>query len=440
MIDCILSIIHGVTEIAIGSFDDRHLKKVTNPIGLFVERHKFLKIFQLKDTRKSSVNRSSNFEIMTEHGSLTKGVNENIGEPNAGEQYHSLHSWTRYYEELSYASTEGQSKGIDAVGDYGCIERPSGIPDLNVGSPLGKILQDINLKPWIWRYPQYVKDSWSEQTEKDKIEFYKGSSSAAYRLNVEAEITEGAFGYFDMVRLKENSLDKTGLVKFFEVGKESFGNFEQSLIIERLPGAEQCYVAADLGFGAAPTEIIIVFFDGKKYKWVYNISLFRLSTEEQEEIFYWLYNKLGGAFIALDSTSDNSAMIESLAKRGIPRPHLLAVRFNENMEIGFEKDENNQVLCDSNGEPITKKIGTELFSFQELARLFYSGQMSMPPDEKFLSQATNVICKQTKTRPLFDCKIENHLIQSWQVWSVCRFYNEWVGLKNCSQKKRGWMA
>jgi len=440
IIDCILSIIHGLAEIAIGSFDDRHLQKVTNPIGLFIERHKFLKIFHLKDTRKSSVNRGTSFEVMTEHGSLTKGVNEKVGEPNAGEQYHSLHSWTRFYEEFSYASAEGQLKGVDAVHKYGCIERPSGIPDLNIGSPLGKIIQDKKMKPWVWRFPQFARADWTEKTEQEKADLYGGRTTASFKLNVEAEITEGAFGYFDMVRLKENSLDKSSLVKFFEIGKESFGNFESSLIIERLPGAEQCFICADLGFGAAPTEIIILFYDGKKYKWVYNISLFRLSPEEQPEIFYWLYNKLGGAFISLDSTSDSGAMIERLAKKGIPRSHLLAVKFNENMEVGFEHDENNQVVCDSNGEPVTKKIGTEQFSFQELERLFYSGKMSIPPDEKFLSQFTNIICKQTKTRPLFDCKIENHLAQSFQCFSVGRFYNEWVGLKNCSQKKRGWLS
>jgi hypothetical protein len=302
IIDCILSIIHNIPEIAVGSFDDRHLQKVTNPIALFIERHKFLQIFHLKDTRKDSVNRGTNFEIMTEHGSLTKGVNEKVGEVNAGEQYHGLHAFLKLYEEYSYASTEGQLKGVDAVSSLGCIERPSGIPDLNIGSPLGKILQDKKLKPWIWRYPQFARCDWTEKTEQEKNELYGGKNSVSYKLNVEAEITEGAFGYFDMVRLKEASLDKTRLIKFFEVGKESFGNFEQSLIIERLPGAEQCFICADLGFGAAPTETIIIFFDGKKYKWVYNISLFRLSPEEQPDVFYWLYNKLGGAFIALDSS------------------------------------------------------------------------------------------------------------------------------------------
>lgn len=439
IIDVILSIIHGIKEGIVVSDCASHLKKITEPIANFMESHKFLKIFHLKDSRANTVKRDY-LTITSETGTVIRDVNEKSDTDKAGDLYQGKHSETRWYEENSFSSTLGNEKAIGAVGNYGRIERLSGIPDLCIGSPMGKILQNKNLKPWIWQLPQYVKMTWNDKIEQEKIEAYKGANSASYRLNVLAETVEGAFGFFDMERLREASEDKGKRVKYFEVGKENFSKFEQSLIVERMAGTKKCFIAADLGFGAAPTEIIIIFFDGKKYKYVYNIPLFRLSPEEQPDIFYWLYHKLGGAYISLDSTSDNSAMIERLAKKGIPRDHLLAVRFNENIEIGFEKDEEDNVLVDKFGDPIMKEMYCETFSYQEMERLFYSGEMRIPSDEKFLNQFTNIICKQTKTRPMFDSKGENHLVQSWQVWSISRFLNEFNTMKNTTRRKRGWGA
>jgi len=86
-------------------------------------------------------------------------------------------------------------------------------------------------------------------------------NSAGYKLNVEAETLEGAFNFFDIARLKEQSFRKTGRIKTFEIGRKTYEGFENRLHIERMAGADQIYVCADIGTGSAPTEIIIVFFD-----------------------------------------------------------------------------------------------------------------------------------------------------------------------------------
>lgn len=304
IIDCVLSIIYGIVEIGVASFTADKLKKVCNSIAAFVESHKFLKMFHLKqeNTKRKSVNRDP-LTVNTEHGSITYAMNEHINdESKIGVQFHSKHYEVRYYEEYSYATNKGQQKGVDSGTTYGYIDRPSGIPDLCVGSPLGDILQNKKLKNWIWRLPQYVNSAWSNKIEEDKATFYKGKQTPMYKLNVEAEVLEGAFGFFDMPRLKSASFKSGGRVKFLEVHKDTFSKYEDILIVERLPGAKQCFICGDLGFGAAPTELIIVFWDGTKYKFIYNISLLRLTPEEQPEIIKYLYDKLGGAFVALDSS------------------------------------------------------------------------------------------------------------------------------------------
>lgn len=429
-IDTILSVVHRIVQGCVASFDAKHLKKVADGIADYMESHSFLQIFHCRDTRKNTVRRDP-LTISTEHGSLIKSVNEKVEGNNPGVGYHGLHYDTRWYEEYSYASKEGEEKTVDAVNSLGHIDRPSGIPDLCVGSPLGKILKDKSKRPWIWKLPQYVREDWNEQTEKERIEFYKGKNSAAYKLNVEAETIEGAFGFWDMARLKEASLNERRDIKFFEIGKDTYTLFDKMLIVERLVGAEQVFICADIGFGAAPTEIIIIFFNGKRYIYEYNISLFRLTQEEQAEILYFLYEKMGGAFISIDATSDEGVTLDFVYKKGVPIEHLLKVKFNANIEVGFELDEKDNPIIDKSGDTVMKMANTREWAFQELPQLMYSGKMDIPLDTKFLNQFTNTIMQKTKAgKPLYSCKGENHLHSAFEVFAICRFINEFKTLKN----------
>lgn len=436
-IDSFLSYIHHIAEICLSSFDDYHLRKIASPIADILENHKFAKIFHLKESRKESVQRNP-LNAKSEHGCVFESANEHVKGNNPGEQYHAKHWNKLLWEEYSYASDEGHKKMIDSGNSLGYIFRPSGIPDLCVGSPMGKILQNEKLKNWIVQLPQYIREDWNEEIEQEKADEYGGKLTAGYRLNVLAETIPGAFGFFDMERLEEATIKKSSSIKFFEVSKENFSLYETILHVERLAGAIQVFICADLGFGAAPTEISIIFFDGKKYKLIYNISLLRLSPEEQPYIFKYLYDKLGGAFIATDSTSDNGAMIDRLFAMGIPEEHLLKVKFNENLEVGFEKDEKGNDKCDDKGKPIMKLANTEDWSFKELERLMYNGQMEVSYDPKFINQFTNVIATKTKGKILYGSKGENHLVQSMQVWAICRFFNEFKQLKNNCQTARSY--
>jgi hypothetical protein len=445
IIDTVLAIVYGVREGIVASDCAEHLKKVTEPIANFVESHKFLKIFHLRDSRANTVKRDY-LTITTQKGTVIRHVNEKADtDKSPGVQYHGKHSEIRWVEEYSYASDEGEKKSIDASSSFGRIERLSGIPDVSLGSPLGKILKNPNLKNWIWRLPQLVREDWDEQTEQEKIDLYGGKNSAAYKLNVLAETIEGAFGFFDMARLQEASVNQSKRVKTFEISKEQFQGFEDRLIVEKLPGTISTWIAADIGFGAAPTEIIVLFFDGKKFKYVYNISVYRLLQKEQAKIFKFLYDKFDGAFIACDATSDEGAVIDELYSLGIPQENLLKIKFNGNVEIGFEikKDEqgNEIVIIDKEGNPVPKLINTEFFSFQELEHLMYDGGVDIWWDEKFINQFTDIIAKQSGIRLNFGSKSVNHLVQSFQCFAVCRFLNEFNILKTKQfSKKRGFCS
>lgn len=436
-IDMFLAYIHRVAEMCLASFDDYHLRKIAFPIADILENHKFAKVFHLRDSKKKSVQRTP-LNAKSEHGCVIESANEHVKGNNPGEQFHGKHYNSLYYEEFSYTSEEGTRKRIDSGNSLGYIFRPSGIPDLCVGSPLGKILQDKALNNWVWSLPQYARPDWSAKIEKEKAEQYGGKLTPAYKLNVLAETIQGAFGLFDMERLEQASVKKSASVKFFEIGKSNFALYDNILHVDRLPGTEQIYITADLGFGSAPTEIIILFYDGKKYRYVYNISLMRLTPEEQPEIFKYLYDKLGGAFIALDSTSDSGAMIDRLFKMGVDQEHLLKVRFNENIEIGFEKDADGNDVCDNQGNPVMKKVGTEMWSYKELERLMYNGEMLIPYDQKFINQFTNIIATKTKGRVIYGSKGANHLCQAFQTFAITRFFNEFKSLRDTRNGNRSY--
>lgn len=438
-INTVLSVIHKVKEMCIASFNAQHLRDVCNPIASYIEAHPFLKVFHLrKETSKAKTVKRNDLTIITEHGALVKSANELVEGNNPGVQFHGKHYEKLEYEEQSYATDEGTQKRVDSGSRLGYIERLSGIPDIRIGSPLTKILNNPANKRYVWRQPQYVARDWDKKTEEEKIEKYGGKSSMAYRLNVEAELVEGAFGFWDMERLKQKCLKKDRRIKYFEINKDNFREFENRIIVESLSGAEQTFISADLGYGNRPTEITVIFKVGNKYKYVYNISLFKLIREEQAEIFCWLYQKLGGGFIALDNTNDHNAICDLLCKRGIPRDQILLVNFNSNIEIDFEKDDKGIVQRDTNGEPIMRKEHTMHWAMSELEKLIYGGFLEIPVDQKFLKEFNGFLCKQTGMKKSYGTTTTDDLHQSFQVFAISRFFNEFNVQQSLTNVKRCW--
>jgi len=269
---------------------------------------------------------------------------------------------------------------------------------------------------------------WDEVSKAEAIEKYNGETSMAYKLNVLGEIIEGAQGFWDMERLRKMTrYGKTGTkVKFFEVDKNRFYKLDQILIIDRLP-CKQCYICSDIGTTGSPSEIIIIFYDGEKYKYHYNIALYKLTTSEQSDIFEWIYNRMGGAFIALDcSNADGRSIMDDLRKKGLPESNLLEVNFQKNIEVDFLKDEHGCVLTDKQGEPLMKEERVKDWSIVRLEKLIYGGLLEIPKQEKFIENFSNLIVKQQKgNKRIFGSLTgEDHLHQSFECFAICQFYYE----------------
>ena len=243
------SIHYDGDESCVASFDFAHLKKIGQPIVDLIKYHPFFNIFKRPKVNSARWT-GGGFDVDTITGHITYGRNEQVEGADPGTAFHGLHYKTLRFEEFSYSSVEGNKKRIDSGNSYGYISRLSGIPDLRLGSPLGDILYDDSKKPWVCRLPQYVREDWSEKEKQERIKEYNGENSLSYILNVEAELVEGAFGYFDMERLKSGCYNPKKSIKFFEIGKKNYSRFEKEVIVEPM-ACEQTLVCFKEG-----TEIL----------------------------------------------------------------------------------------------------------------------------------------------------------------------------------------
>lgn len=428
------------SETMLASFDDKHLKDRQDRIAQLVETHKFFQMYHL-DGQKKTVNRGNKFKIQTLNGYVMKGANEKVGTPQEGEQFHGIHAKVIRYDEASYMSEKGTQKRIDSVHPFGAIYRYAGIPDLRIGSPLGKILYDPKKKKWICRLPQCVRDDWNEETKQAKIEEFSGEESLGYKLNVSGELIEGAMGKFDIERIKAKCITQDKKVKVFEIGKSNFHNFQNLLSIDRVP-CDQIYICSDIGTTGSPSEIIILFAsvkDGKTFfKYRYNIPLFNLTTQQQAQVFKYIYDCLGTAFISLDCTnSDGRSIADELNILGIPEEHITRCKFNSLMTVGFQYlQDGKTVERDNQGNPIEKQENTLDWANTQLENLWYGGLVEIPYDQKFLKEVTGYLEKIVGNKKSYGSTTTDHHLQSWQCFAIAQFSNEFKVLKNQNRKPR----
>jgi hypothetical protein len=428
VIDAFLTVIHGEgDESCIASFDFAHLKKICTPVANLCNYHPFFQLFRKKG--KECVRfTGGGMEIDTSLGHVMYGRNENINSPDPGTAFHSLHVKKNIYDEVSYMTEEGRKKMADAMSSEGCIERLAGIPDIRLGSPLGRILRDESKHNWICTSPQFIREDWDEKTKAEKMEEYGGETSLMYKLNVLGEPIEGANSRWDMDRLKKNCYNPKRHIKQFEVGKDTFYNFDKIIILDKQPG-ELSIIASDIGTTGSPSEVCVYFGDSKLLKWRYNISLFQLTTQEQAKVFKWLFEKVDNGIIALDCTSDGGrAIADELEILGTPKDKICRVMFNTKMIVGFDTDDNNLVKYDDKGNPIYKLERTIDFANLQLDNMFYHGLIEVPHSEKFLREFAGYFEVMTGTTKRYGSSTTDHLVQSFQVCAVARFQSEFANL------------
>lgn len=436
-LDCVLATFNQIYKWAvISSYDNLHIKSIIEKLINCFDNHKILKHLNCHSIR-------SPFRLDFVNGCLLEGVNQNITGKNPGGQFYQKHFDRHYMEEAAFLTKEVSGKMLMAQAEKGCKNRFSGMTTFTKASPMGEIFFDLRNKKKLINLPSYVNPTWNDKKEDDAIREFGGIDSPGYQVQIEGKVFEGMESVFDILRIRETYIrDKQGdgiEVKKFEVNKESFHRFKEILILERPLNAEILGFYFDVGEGGAPSEYIIITKTGKKYKYIYRVTTYKLSPNEEEEFVDYLIEVLKPNVVGLDHTSGlGKSMFSHLINKYPDNTNVfVAVDFNSNLEIGFKKDNNGNFVRDNAGKLIFEKANVVDWSIQCLKDIFYNDKIECYEDIKFDTQINNIVAAKNKTGKLiYDCKGENHLFQAWQVFAISHWNTEFKNIQPINPNRK----
>jgi hypothetical protein len=418
----------------ISSYDRDHIAEIFDILIHCFENHKMMKILNAHSIRNP-------YKINFSNGILLDGVNQNITSKNPGGHFFGKHVDRHGMEESSYITKEVSHHMLMAQAESGCINRFSGMTTFTKTSPIGEIFFDLKNKKKIINLPSYVNPTWNDKKESDAIKEFGGKDSPGYQVQIDGKVIEGAESVFDIQRIRQTYIvDKKGNgveIKSFEVNKDSFFRYKEIIVVEKPANAEFLGIYFDVGEGGAPSEYIIISQTNKTYKYIYRITTFQLSPEEEKEFVRYLIGILQPNIIGLDNTSGVGKALVSALRKDYP-DNIIPVSFNENIDIEYEKDKNNQYVKSKDGSYVFKQANVVDWSIQCLKDIFYSKKIQMYEDIKFDTQINNVIVGKTKQgKVLYGYKTANHLFQAFQVFAIVHWLTEFKNIKPIIKRKPG---
>jgi hypothetical protein len=258
-------------------------------------------------------------------------------------------------------------------------------------------------------------------------------NSIGYKVQIEGKVVEDSDSVYDIERIRE-SYNKKVDIKTFEITKDNFFRFKEILVMEKLVNSDFGYLCSDIGEGAAPTEIIIIFKVKDKYKYTYNITATRLSGDEQYSLFKFVIDLIKPNVVGLDTTSGMGKALASRLTKDYPE-NIIWVSFNEKIRIDFEKDDKGNFVIDSKGQYQYKEEYITDWSIQRLKHLFYNNKMECLTDYKLDVQFGGIVATRSGLRTVYASKTANHLHQAFQVFSIVEWQAEFSTLKPTHRRK-----
>jgi len=415
-------------NVGFSSYDAIHIRGVLDKIVQVLENHPFFdKILEPR------INRSPNYHIYLKSGYTLDSINLNLGSKNPGAQFFQKHLDRLYGEEWSFETDQVHKVRIDAVSENGCVERLAGMTNFTKHSPSGKLFDASEKKSWISNYPQYVSPKWDEEQRQKAIQDHGGEGSASYRIFVDGEVVTEGISVFDMERVKQCYLEDK-IIKHFEVTKDEFDFFENIIVVDRPNNADRIFICADIG-ESAPTEIIILAEINKKYRYLYNITLYNLTDKQQYKIFKFITEKTSANIIAMDTTEGTGRAIFRGLNEIYPAENLCWVSFNEKLDVDFEKDEFERFVF-KDGKPVYKEEFVTDWSIIRLKILLYDKIFELPLDFKLELQMTSVVSMISGKRNIYQCLAEeDHLFSAFRVFAIAAWNYEFKIARSLKRKK-----
>jgi hypothetical protein len=435
IIDSLISTFHQTYNwAAICSLDALHLRGVFEKIIEVLENHPIFKMLG------AHILRSPTYKINTKNGCLLESINSNIAGKNPGGQFFGKHVSKLWQEESSFMTKQVSNKQLMAQAELGCINRWSGMTTFAKASPMGEIFYNLKNETKIINFPSYTNPTWSKEKEDAAIQEFGGKSSAGFEVQILGKVIESSDTVYDIQRIRECYLrDRDGTpipIKGFEINKNNFYRYKEIIVVDRPNNVERVWVCLDKGEGAVPTEVIVLFEINGIYKYEYNITTFKLSPTEDDEVVEFIIEQVKANIVGIDHTSGGGkAMLSHLAKK-YPE-NIKAVDFNSKINIDFDKDEKGNIKYDSKGNPEYKAEYVVDWSIQRLKHLFYNKKISALYDNKLDQQFDGITVMKSGQRTVYGSKVANHLHQAFQVFSICQWNFEFAKLKPIQRRKMG---
>jgi hypothetical protein len=419
IIDTLISIFNKVfTWGVISSCDLNHLIGVMDDIVFSLSNHPIMRLF------KGSIVKAPSYKIHCKNGIKLESVNNTLSGKEVGGNWYQKHPNRILTEEASFLTAEVTSKRLMAVSELGAVFRDSGMTTMSKNSPMGKAFYDIRNKSKIVNLPSYANPTYNRKKDDDAITEFNGKNSQGYLVQIVGKIVEHGDSVYDMDRIRATyRYDKKSnpiLIKKIEISKENYHNYKDLIIIDKPRNAQQTWVSLDKGEGAAPTEIIVLFIINGIYNYKYNITLFKLKPDEDEEIINYIIEKLEANIIPIDATSGTGKSLVANLSKKYPK-NVIAVNFNEKIKVDIERDEKGEYEYDKNGKPIYKYEKMVDWSIQQLKDIFYNNKIKCLYDFNLDKQFNGVIAMNTGKSILYKYKTENHLFQAFQCMAIAHW-------------------
>lgn len=426
-LDIPLSLILNEGIMIITSFDEIHISKVMNWVRDVFMGHPFYKDFKVNIKQKP-------YEIVTKNASVV-GVNMALSSNNPGSAFLGYHVRKIWVEEASHETEQVYKKRIDCRDEVGCIERVAGMTDFTRYSPAGDKFYDSKLKPRVMNLPQFINPSFDKKTMEDTIVKYGGENSTEFKIYVNGEICEDGVSYFDMDRVKK-CYDEKKEIKHFEVSKKNYDDFKGLLFLERPSNCENLYICSDIGDGGSPSEVIILSETNNVFHYIYKISLFNLTDEEQYEVFKWLAENLNANIISLDTTDGTGRAIYRRLEKVFPKENLVYCHFGEKIDVALKIDDDGKPVLDNENNPVYEREYVSEWSVKHLRDILYNGVIKINLDYDFDEQINKVVKISTGNRTIFKCLAsKDHVFQSFQTFAIAHWHNEFNSTAPIKAKK-----
>jgi len=425
IVDCLLALINNTFQKgSVSSADAEKIKKVMEQMFVALEYHPIFKLFNVRVKRNP-------YQALVPNGTCLESVNNNISGKAPGNNWHGRHDQKNWEEESSYLTSKVTHEKLMAQSEDGCINHYTGMTVFSKESPMGKVFNDYRNKNKIVNYPSYINPTWDERKEDAAIREFGGKNSVGFEVQILGKIIENGESVYDIERIRETYItDKEGIpvpIKSFEINKNNFYNYKDNLVIDRPKNAEKIVVAVDIGEGGAPSEYIVLSQISGIYKYIYNITTFKLSPEEEKELSKYIIETLKANIFGIDVTSGVGKAVLSYLITFYPE-NIIPVAFNEKIDIDFERDDMGNIIYDNN-IPQYKQEYIVDWSIQRLKHIFYTKKIKCFVDMKLDSQFDNIVVMRSGQRTVYGSKVANHLHQAFQVFSIVDWQIEFKNIK-----------